>query len=372
MEPIGKIIKRLEKQEHDPLQLDTSVAAVPSAEILTLEVAGKQTTKRKKSTPAKRRGSTKLESSREKGSARDHVAEAAVSQASLFEHMLAYRTQRQEREAGQLVQIAQSLILCGLPYRATDATEFSRTSRAGDGSLIRVTFYGLGKDEEGKPIPMAYGSDRTYLHWAVDKAIKLKSPFIPLGTGIEYMKDVGQLPTGPNYKRLRDAHRRLSSLAIVVERHSHGDERRAILPIIAQSYLPHSIVPGTLPIAGRAGIRFSDDFFKEITARHVPFPWEILKSLQAKPQMQDYILFLHWRSFAGRSDTVISWDQLRTQLWQEDTNPWRIRARFQAAIKMLKVAWPELNAAACSGGLRIGPPKGGKHLLTAHSAEIKR
>jgi hypothetical protein len=88
--------------------------------------------------------------------------------------------------------------------------------------------------------------------------------------------------------------------------------------------------------------------------------------------MHEYILFLHWRSFASRGDTLITWEQLRTQLWQEDSNPRRIRGRFEAAIKMLRVAWPELNCEAGKKGLRIGPPKNGQHLLTAHTAETKR
>jgi hypothetical protein len=50
---------------------------------------------------------------------------------------------------------------------------------------------------------MAYGADWTFLHWCVDLAIKLKNPFVPLSNGIDFMKDIGQKPSGQNYKRLR-------------------------------------------------------------------------------------------------------------------------------------------------------------------------
>jgi len=305
------------------------------------------------------------------GEPRDYKAEEDRAQAELFEVMADYRVQRNSGISPQLIQIAQALILCGLPYRSTEATEHTRFSRASDGSQVRVTFYALGKDENGERIPMAYGADRTFLHWCVDRAIKLKNPFVPLSNGIDFMKDIGQKPSGQNYKRLRDSFRRVSSLAIVVERHARAGETRSILPIIAHSHLPQSIQPNGIPIEGPAGIRFGEDFFREINANPVPFPWNILRALDKKPQMQDYMLFLHWRSFAAKSETLITWVAMRDQLWQGDSNPRRIRPRFAEAIKAFRTAWPELNASADSRGLRIGPPKRGQHLFPAYNGEIK-
>ncbi len=305
---------------------------------------------------------------------RDHKAEEAQSQAGLFDAMSDFRMERKSGVSHDLVQIAHALILCGLPYRSTEATEHERVSRAADGSLIRVTFYALGKDREGKRIPMAYGSDRTLLHWCIDRAIKLKSNFVPLVTASDFMRDVGQKPTGPNYARLRAAYQRVSAMAIVVERFGSTDDRN-ITPIMQNSRLPSSIKPkedAVVPIDGPVGIQFDDRFFNEFMRNHVPFPWTMLRTLDQKPQMQDYIVFLHWRSFAAKSETLIPWAIMREQLWQDDTNPWRIRSRFAEAIKILRVAWPELNATAESRGLRIGPPQKGSHLIPAHFGESKQ
>ncbi len=307
------------------------------------------------------------------GAARDYRSEEIAAQASLFAAMSDFRVERRSGVSHELVQIAHALILCGLPYRSTDATEHVRLSRSADGSLIRVTFYALGKDKEGKRIPMAYGSDRTLLHWCVDRAIKLKSNFVPLVSASDFMRDVGQTPTGPNYARLRAAYQRVSSMAIVVERFGATEDRN-ITPIMQASRLPLSIKPledSVAPIEGPIGIQFDHRFFNEFMRSHVPFPWAMLRTLNQKPQMQDYIVFLHWRSFAAKSQTLIPWSVMREQLWQDDSNPRRIRSRFAGAIKILRVAWPELNATADAKGLRIGPPAKGEHLIPAHMGETK-
>lgn len=84
------------------------------------------------------------------------------------------------------------------------------------------------------------------------------------------------------------------------------------------------------------GVRFGTAFFEKINSNHVPFPWEILRALDRKPQMQDYILFLHWRSFSPNRPSLIPWAAMREQLWQDDKTHSRIRARFADAIRNAK------------------------------------
>jgi hypothetical protein len=316
-------------------------------------------------TPAKRKRSTTPKAPR------NYTSEIEVAHGTLFDKVVNYGIQRKSGENPELTQIATALILCGLPYRKIDEYEFSRSSRAADGSTIRVTFYSVGKDEQGNRIPLAYGSDRTPLHWCIDKAIKTRSSFVQLDSTKEFIADLGQSDAGQNYKRLREAFNRLSSLSVTVERFRDGDQNRSILPIIEHSHLPASLQPGVSNIAGPLGIRFGTAFFEEFTKHHVPFPTSFLRDLAKKPQMQDYIVFLNWRSFSAKTLTTISWSLMREQLWQEDTNPHRIKSRFADAIAVLKVAWPELNAEATTRGLRIGPPLRGQHLFPAHNKETK-
>ena len=307
---------------------------------------------------------------------RDYKEEDKAAQLSLYGDMADYRVLRNSGMSPQLVQIAQCMILCGLPYRATAETKIQRIARTGDDSLVRVSFHALGEDIDGNPIPMPFGADRTLLHFGIDLAIKLKSRFVRLDNPTEYLRATGKTLTGPNYARLRETIRRLSGLSIVVERFTPGkhghDETRQTLPILEAAHIPSRLSKDTATsIDAPPGLRFGEHFFNEINQYHVPFPWELLCKLEQKPQMQDIILNLHRRSFAAKKTSTIPWVNLRQQIWHDDSNTRRIRVRFADAILLLKAAWPELNAEATSRGLVIGPPRNGKHLFQPYLPESK-
>ena len=311
-----------------------------------------------------------------KGEKRDYKEEEKAAQLSLYGDMADYRVQRNSGISPQLVQIAQCMILCGLPYRATAETKIQRLARTGDDSLVRVTFHALGQDYDGNQIPMAFGADRTLLHFGIDQAIKLKSRFVRLDNPTEYLRAIGKQTSGQNYARLRETIRRLSGLSIVVERFTPGknghDETRQTLPILEAAHVPSRLSKDTsTPIDVPCGLRFGEHFYNEVNQHHVPFPWELLCKLEQKPQMQDIILFLHRRSFAAKTTSTIPWANLRQQIWHDDSNTRRIRVRFADAIHLLKAAWPELNAQATSHGLIIGPPRNGKHLFDSYLPESK-
>lgn len=292
-------------------------------------------------------------------------AEQASAQGNLFEKMLVHRQQVQDLREGKphkLIMLSRSLLLCGLPYRPTEATEVTRVARTGSGKT-KVTFHAVGHDASGKRLLMARGTDRTYLHWAIDRAIKSKNRFVPFDTAKEFFMDMGMTDCGKNYQDLRSIQQRLSGLLIVVEHFNSDGIIREKMDIFDASRLPKSIQPDAKPTDGPMGLRFSEKFFNEFIVRPVPFMLPLLKTLSRKPQMQDYVMFLHHRSHAARSTTCITWDDLRTQLWQEDSNPRRMRVRMDEAINTLRMAWPELNAATTRGGLMIGPPTGGQHMI---------
>jgi Plasmid encoded RepA protein len=330
----------------------------------------------KKSKAVKRAIESEIPATDKPEKKRDYKLERQDAQIVLFNEMVSYRVQRNAGTIPQLVQIAQCLILCGLPYRQTDETKIVRIARLGPDDLVRVTFNALASDIDGKSIPMPYGTDRTPLHFAIDQAIKQKSPFVSLRNPTTYLEAIGLQPGGPNYERMRDALRRLSGLSIMVERFTSDqqggyDEAREQLPIIEGSNIPSRLDSTRATLGEPYGLRLSKAFFEEVSEHHVPFPWEILRSTAQKPMMQDYILFLHRRSFAAKSVSCIPWRALRMQLGGEDTNIHRMRPDFAKAIKLLKTAWPELNAEAMTRGLVIGPPRGGKHLFPVYDKALE-
>jgi hypothetical protein len=255
-----------------------------------------------------------------------------------------------------------------MPYRPTTAREVVRKSRAPDGTTITVVFKAMFED-----VSLPFGSDRTLLHWIVDKAIKTRNPFVSWSRASDFLKDMEMSTGGRAFSDLRKRYERLACMAITVHRSSTVEER-FIMPIIRASRLPGSITPSTTKELDRTpealGVQLDDVFFREILDHHVPMSQTLLRVTDKKPQMQDYMMFLAWRSFAAdaaKRDTFIPWDKLREQLWQEDSNPHRIRSRFKTAIACLKAAWPELQAEAKPKGLWIAPPKFGMHLLLGNS-----
>jgi len=300
-----------------------------------------------------------------KASARNHTTEGRAAKLQLAKNLAELRQEMNGPEPTQLTQVAKVMVLCGLPYRQTQERTIVRRSRQADGSLITVTFQAMLSS-----VPLPYGSDRNLFHWATDRSIKSGTPFVPWETATEFLVDMQQTDGGKNYARLKESYRRIAGLNITVERRTANRDQALIMPIMERSNLPRLFDTTALAFPEKneddflpTGILFSNPFFQELSKNHVPFPWPILRTLARKPQMLDYMMFLHWRTFAARSESIIPWEELRQQMWQEDSHDWRIRARFADAIKALRIVYPALPAEARARGLFIGPAVEGKTLI---------
>lgn len=278
---------------------------------------------------------------------------------------------RMTRDAGELsrevMQVAQALILCGLPYRPTETVRLARKARLADGSTVTVTFTAA---IEGVPLP--FGSDRTVLHFIFDKAIKSGRRFVSWETAKEFIEAMGMQKNGKNYADLRARFARIRGLAISVLRTGPSGETAMVMPIIRRSHLPTSVDVKS-DIAGKQllplgdgitfGVEIDEEFFSELKQHHVPVPSCILQNTRKQSQLQDLMLFLYWRCYAARTESLIPWISLQQQLWQQDKKQTRIKQRFSEAITALRVIWPEIKAEAKADGLVVGPPRGGVQLL---------
>lgn len=276
--------------------------------------------------------------------------------------------------SGEVYQVAQALILCGLPYEPTPKSKITRRAMLADGSRVAVTF---STALEGS---MPYGSDRCLLHFLLDKAVKTRSRFVSWETGTEFLDAMKMAPGGKNRRDLRKRFARLRGLTIGVERTGPNSSDTEVMPVIRRSRLPTSLDQraekkgqGALPLDGDVlyGVELDELFFQELMLHHVPISRELISSTRKQSQLQDLMLFLCWRCYAAQSESLIPWEYLRQQLWQEDTNRQRIRTRFAAAIKVLRSIWPELKAEAKSNGLWVAPPRG-RVYLTPRAALTRR
>ena len=277
---------------------------------------------------------------------------------------------RQKREEGKfdedVMQLSQALILCGLPYERTSQTKITRSARLGDGSTVYVTFSTALK------AGMPYGSDRSLLHFILDKAVKSDSPFVSWSKASEFLEAMEMAAGGKNRRDLRERFERLRGLTIGVERKTSRGSSATILPVIRKSHLPTSIdvnaerggqdlLPLSEPVV--YGLELDEHYFEELKRYHVPTPAAIIRATRQRSQLQDLMVWLHFRCYAAQSVSVIPWDHLRQQLWQDDSNVWRIKSRFKEAILALRVIWPEFEAAVLKEGLQVGPPRFGRYLI---------
>ena len=297
---------------------------------------------------------------------RNYKQEKDNGQMELLSGLELVRSER-ERDVFDILQIAQVFVFCCLPYRPTEETQLVRTARLGDGSIVEVTFAALRKG-----VPIAYGNDRSLLYWLIDRAIQENTARVTWQHASEYLKATGQGDGGRNGTLLRQRFERIASTAISVVRKSAalGSEQMN-MPIVRRMTLPPSIVgdeKGTSKLQARRqgvpfGLQFDDDFVKDFMMHKVPILRSLLVATHARPQMQDCMFFLIWRSYSAAKDSFVEWDKLRDQFWQADSNQSRIRLRFREAITLIRSAWPELEAEARSRGLWIGPPKNGTQFI---------
>lgn len=167
---------------------------------------------------------------------RDRSAEDRRSKQRLAENLAVVRIARDVGELDrEVMQLAQSLTLCGLPYRPTDAVRVSRKARLGDGSTVTVTFTAA---IEGSELP--FGSDRTVLHFIFDKAIKSGKRFVSWETAKEFIEAMDMQKNGKNYADLRARFARIRGLAISALRAGPSGESTMVSPIIRRSHLPTS------------------------------------------------------------------------------------------------------------------------------------
>ncbi len=271
----------------------------------------------------------------------------------------------------EIFQVAQALILCGLPYDKTDQTKITRSARLADGSVVDVTF------STGLKAGMPYGSDRSLLHFLFDKAVKNDSRFVSWETATEFLQMMNMAQGGKNRRDLRQRFLRIRSLTIGVERTTQYGTTADLMPVIRHSHLPTSVDvraeqrgQSLLPIGSDVvfGVEIDPAFFADLKRHHVPTPAAIIRTTRNKSQLQDLMLWLHWRCYAANKSSLIKWEYLRMQLWQDDKTSRRIKVRFAEAIAALRIIWPELQAEALKTGLMVGPPLRGRYLLAKGAA----
>jgi hypothetical protein len=310
---------------------------------------------------------------------RSYHTEARNSKTELATKMVMLREARLE-PSPEVIVTAQFLIFMGLPTRPTKERVIRKSTRMGDGSQIVVTFTAMNNG-----VDLPFGSDVNMLHWMINRAIQLGSPFVSWETAQEYLTWMNLSKGGRTLKELRARFERIAGLAITVQRTDSVDVETFVMPIVRASRLPKSVKPkkGLVTIseavnrerqrrAHPRGLMFDESFYKDFIVHNVPMLKALLLLVSERPQLQQYIGFLGWRSWAASSATLIPWGNLREQIWHGDSNERRIKQRFKETIQALRIAWPELQAEVRPKGLWIAPPLKGIQFIPSFSGSSRK
>ena len=271
-----------------------------------------------------------------------------------------------DRNTGKLgdevIKIAQAMLLCTLPYSATTENHITRTARLGDGSTLTVTFSTGIKD-----VPLPFGSDRKLLAWVFDRAINSESPMIAWSSAWEYQKEMGLKRSGKNNTDLRGRFHRISGMNINIERKDAAGVAGRNFSIIESYNLPPSISgrkfnpdqssleytteSQELPPAP-FGISINPTLFRDIRKHHVAIPRSLWLQAKGNSQVQDMVLWLYYRCYAARTESVIPWSTLAGQ-FPQDKNPRRTRQHAREAISQLRLLWPGVRVEATPTGIWV-------------------
>ena len=272
-----------------------------------------------------------------------------------------------DRNTGKLgdevIKIAQAMLLCTLPYSATKENHITRTARLGDGSTLTVTF------STGIPdVPLPFGSDRKLLAWVFDRAINSESPMIAWESAWEYQKEMGLKRSGKNNKDLRERFHRISGLNINIERKDASGIAGKNFSIIDTYNLPPSITgqkfnPDQRSLGLTAedapelppapfGISINQTLFHDIRKHHVAVPRSLWLQSKGNSQVQDMVLWLYYRCYAAKTESVIPWSALAGQ-FPQDKNPRRARQHAREAIAQLRLLWPGVRVEATDTGIWV-------------------
>jgi hypothetical protein len=336
---------------------------------------------------------------------RDRKQEQERGQMTFFNQYAELHDKRNKGDLTEVWQVAQSLIVCGLPYDEVADTHWERTARLGDGSKITVTFSAAERH-----IPLPYGQDRGPLFFMINRSIERyqqidrelppdmdpreraeclnQARFVEWERAAEYLTIMEKGKGGKDYKLLAERLERIGNCNISVVRYVGSVKEKLLTPLIRTSRAPRwamekeekdkskesgKVVAIPTKSTGPLGFEFDEGFFRDFVANSVPVPLEVIRVLLRRPKHLDLFAFLCWRGFAAESSSYIPIKILQQQIGSTDQNISRLAKDIEKIIKLSKdLGWKELNAEitydkAGRRCLKIGKPKNNVHFLPSGS-----
>jgi len=100
------------------------------------------------------------------------------------------------------------------------------------------------------------------------------------------------------------------------------------------------------------GISINQTLFHDIRKHHVALPRALWLQAKGNSQVQDMVLWLYYRCYAAKTESVIPWSALAGQ-FPQDKNPRRARQHAREAIVQLLLLWPGVRVQATATGIWV-------------------
>jgi hypothetical protein len=294
-------------------------------------------------------------------SARDYERERRAADVAFINDLAIIR---EKAEGGGIVDdkwmyLVKALLACPLPYRPTSKRQITRRTRF-DGRWVSITYTACRPN-----IAMPYGADAKLMHWLFDRGLRQARDAEKSGAGEnrvvsyrstnEYLVDCGMCRSSANYQTVSAGFRRLTGLAITIEVEIDDQETGAIIPLLDGWRLPKSIDHNaarltTLSSTGY-GFTLSKELYEHGRKHCVRIPRQMWRLLKGRPRKAAILLWVYVRAWAAESESKVTWEVLREQLWYDESNPRKLPGQANDAINRLRLMWPGANIECHKDGI---------------------
>lgn len=222
--------------------------------------------------------------------------------------------------------------------------------------------------EKGKPIGYPFGSiPRLLIFWMTKEALRKKSRIISLGQNLtSFMREIGLNPSGGkrgNSTRLKSQMKRLFRADISLEYNYNipnllKGTSWVDMKVAKKGNYWWNLRQPCKSILWEKWIELDKDFYNAITAYPIPLDIRALKVLKNSAMALDLYAWVTWRAFAAyKSGTSqsITWRSFNKQLGANYNDPNNLRKKCKAALKKIKLVYPELKLENIEGGFKVLP-----------------
>ncbi|PSB40877.1 plasmid encoded RepA protein [Cyanosarcina cf. burmensis CCALA 770] len=238
------------------------------------------------------------------------------------------------------------------------------------------------KTNESKCVGVPYGTiPRLLLFWLTTEAIRVKNRRIELGSSLtDFMFEIGLNPnnggTGAkrsDARRLKDQMERLFRSTISFDYSTVNSSGWLDMQIAPEGFLWWDEKNPDQGCLFDSWIELGEKFYQSIISSPVPIDLRALRALKKSPLALDIYGWATYVTYSvnnSRKPRCVSWDLLHQQFGSDYKRICDFRTKALAALKKIKVVYPDLHTENIKGGVKILPST--TAVLSKSSANLKK